>query len=722
MSLSFGVSPLFLIPCALIAALLAFWVYYNTVPRVSRPKQTLLSLLRFTSLFLVLFLLFEPILQNLIRTERPPVLAVLVDDSQSLTLHGSAESDSLIRAPLMRQAINAFSEDNIPGDIHFYRFSDRTTPFVNTSAAINDSLRFVGERTNMSQALDYVRDHLKDENLQGVLLLSDGQFNTGRNPAFQAERYPIPIHTVVVGDTTQKKDVQIRRVTTNEIAYVDDILPIQAGIISEDYAGERVTVSLYEGGNLLQSENITLQPGTTEIPVDLEHTPESPGLHRYTISVSQLPGEATTRNNTQSFVVRVLENKKRILLLAASPEPDVAAIQQLLSLDANLQVDPYVQKSRSEFYNTSSLDSLSSYDAVILLGYPGNAANPQIARQVAGAISDGLPAMFILSRQTNLQLYKDIFGSIMPATPRTVRTNLVESAITPTLEGFQHPIFQIPDLNESYWALLPPLIFNDNRWISSPDARVLATHKVRGIQLDDPLLAIQNRNKHRTAALLGAGTWRWKNLPEDLEDAGPIWPTLFTNTLQWITTREDDRPVRVTPLEDLFSGESSILFSGQVYDESLNPVDGASLEVTVIASDGIEYPYTMKPIGNGNYILDAGALPEGTYTYRSVATRNGIDLGTDEGTFAVGSLTLEFNETQANGVLMRSIAQRSGGVFFNIESISDLSSHLQQSETFRSVFFEERIETELWQRYLFLVVIIILLSIEWFIRKRSGMV
>lgn len=722
MSLSFGVSPLFLIPCLIVAAILAYWVYHNTVPSVSRPKQALLRFLRFGSLFLVLFLLFEPILQNLISTERPPVLAVLVDESQSLTLHGSDEIDSLAAAPLMNQAIDAFSDQTIPGDIHYFTFSDFTTPIRNTSGPVSDSLNFAGERTNMSQALDYVRDHLKDENLQGVLLLSDGQYNTGRNPVFQAERYPIPIHTVVVGDTTQKRDLQIRRVTTNEIAYVEEVLPIQVGIISEDYEGERVTVSLYESGALLQSETITLLPGTAEIPVNLEHTPQAPGLRRYSVRVTQLPGEATTRNNSQSFVVRVLENKKRLLLLAATPEPDVAAFQQLLALDKNIQVDAYIQKSLSGFYNTDPLDSLDAYDAAILLGYPGTAASQEVARNIARAIDNGLPALFVLGRQTNLQLYKDIFGSILPVSPRTVRTNLVESSFTPTPEGLQHPLFQIPNLDPADWSLLPPLVFNDSRWETSPDARVLATQTVRGIKLRDPILVVQNRNKHRTAALLGAGTWRWKNLPEDLEEAGPIWTSLFSNTLQWITTREDDRPVRVNPVEDLFSGASSIQFSGQVYDESLNPVDGASLEVTVIDSDGIEYPYTMKPVGNGNYILDAGILPEGTYRYRSSASKNGTELGSDEGTFAVGSLTVEFNETQADGTLMRSIAQRSGGAFFDIGSVSELSSHLQQSETFRSTFFEERIETELWQKYLFLILIIILLTAEWFIRKRSGMV
>ena len=116
MSLSFGISPLLLIPCLLAAALLAFWVYHNTVPNVSRSKQALLTFLRSSSLFIILVLLFEPVLRNLTSTERKPVLAVLVDDSQSLTMHGLAEKDSLSDAPLMEQAIDAFSGQTIPGD------------------------------------------------------------------------------------------------------------------------------------------------------------------------------------------------------------------------------------------------------------------------------------------------------------------------------------------------------------------------------------------------------------------------------------------------------------------------------------------------------------------------------------------------------------------------------------------------------------------------------
>ncbi|MFK7844569.1 MAG: hypothetical protein AB8G77_04650 [Rhodothermales bacterium] len=721
MSLSFGVSPLLLIPCLLVAAALGFWVYHRTIPVLAPAKRYTLTALRTTTLFLVLFLLFKPILENIINTEQPPLLAVLIDDSQSLQITIEEETDSLNISEVTRNTVREFTQTQIDGNVRYFRFSNDVVQ-VASSTTPADSLGFDGERTNMAHALAYLREQYKDENLQGVLLISDGQYNTGRNPVYLAERYPVPIHTIVVGDTTRRRDLQIRRVSTNDIAYVGDELPIRVGLLSEGFGGERVSVSLFENGTLLNRANVDLPAGTVETPVDLFHTPETEGFHRYTVAVSRLTGEATYRNNTESFAVRVLENKKRILLFAASPEPDVAAIQQLLDQDPNIEVSAYIQKTRGEFYNPSLPDSLNAFDAIILAGYPGRFADPAIAERVAKSIEDGLPAFFMLSRQTDLSLLRRAFVTALPVQPRVLRTNFIESTFVPTAEGLQHPILQISETPDQAWITLPPLIFNDTRWQAAPDARVLATQQVRGIALDDPLLIIRNRNQHRTAVLLGAGTWRWKNLPDDLQSVAPFWVDMFSNTLQWITTKEDDRPVRVAPIEDLFSGGASIQFDGQVYDESLNPVDGASLEVEVMQADSILYPYSMEPVGNGRYALNIGALPEGTYRYRASAQQNGTVLGTDAGSFAVGSLTLEYKETRADGQLMHQIAQRSGGWVFASDQSADISQHLASSDAFVPVIFEERVESELWQRYFFFVLILVLLTIEWFVRKRSGMV
>ena len=714
MALSFSLSPWLLVVCAVVAAALTYWTYRRTVPRVSTARLAVLRGLRFAALFIVLFLLFEPIWRQFLRDERPPVLAVLVDDSQSLGLEAESEGQPLDLAATMRQTVGTLPP--VDGQTRLFAFGSAVRAL---DAA--DSLRFDGARTNIAQALDYVRDALQDQNLRGVLLISDGQYNTGRNPLYQAERYPVPIHTVAVGDTLRRRDLQIRRVTTNDIAYVEAELPVQIGLRTEGFSGEQVIVSLFRSGQLLGSSSVRLPEGTAEVPVDLTYTPTEEGLQQLSVTVTQLPGEVTYRNNSESFAVRVLKNKQRILLLAAAPSPDLATVRQLLQQDGNTEIVSFVQKGPRAFYEGAFPATLTDFDLMVLVGFPGRGADGAALQRVARAATDGTPLLFLLTRQTDLTAVRNALADVLPVSPQRNRTGFDEASFVATPRGEQHPILEIPQRPASFGGL-PPLLYNQSRWQATPDARVLATIDMRGVQLDDPLLVIRRRAGSRAAALLGSGTWRWKNLPDDLDAYATFWPALFDNLTQWLTTPEDDRRVRVVPVQEVFGGSEAIQFTGQVYDESLNPVGDASVTMEVTAPDGARYPYTMNPVGNGRYVLDVGSLPEGTYSYEASGTRNDVTLGTDNGSFAVGALTLEFKETRANAALLRQIAQRSGGQFFTPNALGTLPGALSSDGTFTPVRFEEARETELWHLPLFFIIVVLLLTTEWVLRKRSGMV
>lgn len=716
MTLSFGLSPWLLAACALVAAGLTYWSYHRTVPAVSPLKRAVLMALRFGALFIVLALLFEPVLRRQDTDTRPPVLAVLVDDSQSLTLAGGADTSRAVPAQAVQALLDGL--DGFDADeLRLFSFSGTTRALPSA-----DSLGFAGGRTDIAQALDHVRDAMKNDNLRGVLLVSDGRYNTGRNPLYTAERYSVPISTVVLGDTTRQRDVQIRRVTTNDLAYVDVALPVQVGLRADGYGGAEVAVTLARDGQVLHVQRVRLPADAAEVPVDLTYTPTEEGLQRLQVGVTRLDGETTYRNNIEAVTVRVLQSKRRVLLVAAAPGPDVAALRQLLEADPASRISSYVQKGPGAFYEGPFPTVLDTFDVVVLAGYPGRVADPAVTRRLADAARAGKPVLFVLGRQTDLNALRQGLGEVLPVQPDLVRTDYAEAVFVPTPTGLRHPILEQVGAPAVLWRRLPPLLFNTSRWQTSPDARVLATLEVRGVALNDPLLAVRSRGNTRTAALLGAGTWRWKNVPSDLEAAAALWPGLLANTVQWIAAREDDRPVRVAPVRTHFGGDEDVQFGGQVYDESLNPVDRASIQVEVTAPDGRVYPYLMASIGNGRYTLDVGLLPEGTYRYTATARRDEAVLGTDQGAFAVGGLTLEFKETQADAALMRQIAQRSGGAFVPASAAGDLAGQLRAAGTFTPLVIEETRSTELRHLYALLAVVIVLLTVEWFLRKRSGMV
>lgn len=721
MSLSFGISPWFLALCLALAAGLTYLVYRRTTPPVGSGWRWLLGSLRFTALALLFFLLFEPLIRQLDATEQPPVLAVLVDDSESLTVTAGGDADiSAAPRPDVENALRALEGGMPNGETRYFAFH-RDLRALDSSAPL-DSLRFDGARTDIAGALERIQNELQDANLQGVALLSDGQYNTGQNPLYVAERFPVPIHTIVLGDTTRRRDVQIRRVTTNDLAYVDTELPLQIGVHAEAAGGEVVTVDLYRDGERLDAEQVTLPDGTAEVPVDLSYTPSEPGLHRLTARVTELDGEVTHQNNERPITVRVLESKRRVLLLGAAPSPTFGAVRRLLEQDENTEVAPFVPRQGGGFYQGALPDDLDNFDVMVLAGFPSEAVPTAAIERVAQAAQNDMPLLFILSTRTDLEALQEHFSDVLPVQLERIRPSYVEAALVPTERGTRHPIFEIPDLDAELWRQLPPLLYNESRWVATPDARVLATTRVRDVELDDPLLTIRQRAGQRTAALLGAGSWRWANVPEDLQAVAPAWPGLLNNTVEWVTTREDDRRVRVEPVRETFAGSESVSFTGQVYNESLNPVDDASVEIDLQAPDDTQYPYTMNAVGNGRYTIDVGSLPPGSYTYTAEATREGTTLGTDEGQFAVGALTLEFRSTRADAVLMRQLAQRSGGTFLPAAQANQLPDRLADAGSFEPVTVTSEQEHKLWHASGFLLAIIALLAAEWALRKRQGMV
>ncbi|PSQ82206.1 MAG: hypothetical protein BRD46_00080 [Bacteroidetes bacterium QS_8_68_15] len=754
MPLSFG-HPAWLLGLAAAGAGALTWgVYRRSSPPLSEGRRALLGGLRFLALVIVLFLLFEPVWRQISERETPPAVAVLLDDSQSLRITAAdsaaaADTTEALRE-VARRALDGLAGGSDALDdarVHFFGFSAgavRRLPGPSSSSAADDgpaapfdSLRFDGTRTDLSAAIEGAREQLRGENLRAIVLASDGQYNTGRNPLYAAARSPVPIHTVTLGDTARRRDVILRRARTNDLAYTDTEVPVRIGVQAEGYAGqEAVQVSLYDGSERLASERITLPGGSSAAQtVELTFTPTEAGFKRLTASVARLDGEATYRNNTRPVSLRVLDRQRQVLLLGAAPGPSFSSTRRLLDNDRAADVTARVPRGSGQFYGGALPDSLAdAFDVAVLAGFPGNAVAAQTARRVAAAIDDGLPALFLLSRQTDLQALQNHFSDALPAAPEQVRASSVPATLAPTAVGRRHPVFERLSSTAGGasspadpWTRLPPLSKNQTRWKLTPAARTLAAARVRGVDTGDPLLLTRRRSGQRSAMLLGSGTWRWANLPASLSDVASLWPSLLSGLVQWTSAAENDRPVRVEPARPTFAGGRPVRLNGQVYDSALDPVEGASVEVVLTGGPSDEeakrYSLQMRSLGGGRYALEAPALPPGRYDYRATATKGEQTLGTDRGAFTVGETTLEYRHTRADAALMRRIAQRSGGSFQTTSGNDEATRLPAQVARAGLEPLVERTphETRLWERYGFLVAALLLLGAEWVLRRRSGM-
>ncbi len=91
------------------------------------------------------------------------------------------------------------------------------------------------------------------------------------------------------------------------------------------------------------------------------------------------------------------------------------------------------------------------------------------------------------------------------------------------------------------------------------------------------------------------------------------------------------------------------------------------------------------------------------------------------GRFTVGESEVEFLNTRMDARLLREIAQKTGGAFLTPNEIGDLHKFISSLPDFKPAVVERRKEYILWSRIEPLLIVIILLSIEWFLRKRYGL-
>lgn len=715
MDLSFGYSPWLLILSAVMAAAVAFWSYRTTIPFLEVPRRSALGILRFLAFFLIIFLLFEPIFQRMLNRTVDPVVGVLVDQSESMAM-----ADSLLgtTGPGTNDLLASLEAATSGMDVRYFGFGS-------TLSAIDDldSVIFSLDRTNVSAALDEAAAQLSDQPLAALVLASDGLYNTGTNPLHLAERFPVPIHTVALGDSSARKDVRIEGVITNELTYAGLEVPVLVRVRNDGYASGPLQVTLLENGTVLATASTTLPPSGAETSVEVIFESGEAGRRDLSVVVTRYEDEATYRNNESRFDVRVLDQKKSILLLAGGPSPDVAALTRLLDKDDTATVTVRTQKSDGSWHEGDFPSDFEDIDLVVAVGFPGAATLPVDARSLADAVGTGTPLFYIHDRSSSSTRLLESIGSLLPVQLGTQRSTFIGGTIQQSPAAASHAVFDIDDRRDgSRWRRLPPLSLSESQWEAAAGATVLATSEIRGIALPDPVLAVMRRGQVKTAAMTAHGFWRWNLVPEDLEQDALRFEQLMANLIQWLYAADDDRLVRVEPTETAFAEGDPIVLRGEVYDETLRPISDAALSIQLTSPEGQVFPYEMSPRGNGRYALDIGSLPAGSYDYEASASRDEQVLGTDAGTFSIGRRTLEYRRTQADFDLLRQISARSGGGMTLAGDPEGLESLIRNSVGFQP-FTESSLEqVRLWQRYPFLILILLLLSVEWFFRKRWGMV
>jgi len=715
--LSFAVSSALLLLLGAAAIAFALWSYRSTIPPVSSAMRRLLLTLRLLVFLLLILLIGGPVLSMRWIAEEQPSVLVLVDNSLSMTLRdGANERSSIVRRVLDDEVFTALRSRDRLRAVRFDRTSiplERLTP---------DSLTFTGAVTDLAAAFRKAKEIASNDHIRAVVLVSDGNATQGPTPLYEAEALGLPVFTIGIGDTSAKKDVQVRSILTNETAYARTQIPFRITIRSAGYGGERIDVVLRRRDSIVAREAITLQPGIRDYTLVLNAVPAAGGREFYTAEIAPLAGEATTANNRSSVTVRVLRSKMRLMIIAGGPNPDVAFIRRVLDADENIDVRAFTENAAGAFLEGDPTDPKeSAVDALVLIGYPRSFSDRRVISWIRTQAEEGAGLFFILGRTVDPAALS-MLTSVLPFTLERPRTEEMQvfASIPDAKAGHELLTTGGDGASSEGWKRLAPVFRWQSGFAAKPEADVLAQVRVGSTTLTEPMIVVRNVNRRRSLAVAGYGIWRWQMLADPTTETRDLFRTFVERSVRWLTTKEDDRRVRVEPEREIFSSAEQVTMVAQVYDEAFRPVERATVRVQ-ISGQGISRELECADEGNGQYIGVAEPIPEGIYSYTATATSGKIVHGEDRGTVRVGAVAVEFLETAMNKSLLQQLAKRTGGAHYDAGDMRGFADAVVGVPGFVPRERRESKDVELWNLEWMLAALVGLVVAEWVIRKRKGM-
>lgn len=683
---------------ALIAFIYAFLLYKRDLKQVESPLYKYakpLAAFRFSLIFFILVLMLNPFLKTKKTITQKPIVALLADNSESVKNGFKIEKDTAT-------FISAFNKlsDRLSGkyDVRLYTIGE--------SLKQESLSSFTAKSTNFSDAFESINDAFYNQNLGAVVLASDGIFNQGINPVYSTENSTYKIYTIALGDTTIPKDARVENVYFNKITYLNDQFSIKADIAVTNFLGANLSVSLIDASSgqrkVLSTRNISVNSQRFNQSIDFITESTKPGIAHYIISIAPLGGEATLANNVKDIYVEVLDGRQKILLVAASPHPDVAALKSAIENNKNYKLEVI-------FIDDFSV-KLNDYSLVIAHQLPAKFNN---ADAFFSQLSSTQKSVLFISG-TALQLPS--FNKVQSAISIVANPNKFND-----VSPFYNQDFSLFTLSEFTLESLkkwPPLVtfFGDIK--SSPAASTLFYQSINGIKTDFPLISIMQEENRKSALVLGDGLWRWKMYDFLQNKNSDAFNEIINKMVQYLSVVNDKRPFKVNTAKMLFAENEPILFDAQLYNANFEMINSSDVEMIITNEQGQKFDYKFNKSENF-YTLNAGFMPSGNYSFAASTNFGGAKYSVS-GKFSVSALQLESSQIVANHELLNQLAIAKGGFMTTVNDIDKIADNLLEENKLKSLLYDSiTTENGINLKWIFALIALLLFS-EWALRKWSG--
>jgi hypothetical protein len=703
MSFIFQTSPFWIIGCLLAGVAYAAALYWrgrvqpgegdDTRTGWSRTLTWSLAALRFVAVSLLAFLLLNPLIRSVQNRTEKPIVVLAVDNSESVAAAGRAALNQTLT--FLQTARQQLAEQGFEVAVRTLKDSVAPDELM--------QLPFRQRVTDLSGMLGAIRSDYEGRNLTDVILLTDGIANQGAAPTFG--NYPFAVQTVGLGDTIPKRDVALKGVITNRIAYLNNVFPVRVEVVSNGFQGRSATVILRQGSREAGRQTVQFGQANAFAQALFQTTATQKGVQRFSVEIVPQAGEFSTANNSQDVYIEVIDGREKILLLGLAPHPDLKALRTILEKNQNYEVDVRTLTTAEG----TAIPIEKTYDLFILHQLPdvGNLGNAALQKLLA----KNTPTLFVIGAQSSTAGLNPLNPVISVLGP----PNQTDRATAYFNKNFKQLNFDATKLD--LIDKLPPLITPYGEYKLLPGSEPVLWQQIGSVKTAKPMLAINTTGTRKAAVLMGEGLWQWRLEEFALTDKQDVVDELMQKVLQLISVKEDRRKLRVYPIRNEFIAGETVSFETELYNDIYERLYDVPVKLALTDERDVTRTYTFTPTETSSR-FDISRLPDGVYRYRATAT---VNKRTEQsaGQFIVRDVQLEALNTTADHAMLRQLAQQTGGQFYNAASAGAIGPDIAKRDTPARLSSTETLSELINWRWLFFVLLG-LAGIEWAVRKYNG--
>ena len=678
------------VPACLALGIAFAWLLYRKPAHLDDQFRILLSVFRGLVVAFIALLLLSPLVKSVSYNPQKPLVLVAEDNSQSVKMFSKEDVTTTVNG--LSSLKKQLGDDYDVREFHF-----------NRDIAEGLDKDFTGKQTDVANALKQLNDRFVNQNIGAVVLATDGLYNQGTDPQYEAKNFKSPIYTIAEGDTVAKRDLLIGNVNYNKTAFLGDDFVIE--VLAEAYQakGEAMRLSVTEDGRQVASQSIDISSNDFHKVAPLKLNADKKGTGKFTISIATVQNELSTQNNFETIYVDVLDAKQKILLLYEGPHPDISVIRQSIESNKNYEVKPELLSQLAA--------SVKPGDYSLVILYQVTAAGNNILQSFLKA---KVPVWYVLGAQSGLQAFD-----------QDQKLLQVSSGQDQMQEVFAQPAtdftdFTLSDSTRKKIALFPPLLAPYGSYSTLPAGSILLKQKIGSVETSYPLLTFADEGGQRMGILTGEGLWRWRLAEYEAFGNHHALEELFAQGVQYLTANANRQRFIVYPSKRVFDEGENVLLNAELYNDALELNNTPDVRIDLKSEAGKSYSFLFTR-SNQSYQLDAGTLPTGEYSYAASA-KIGATAFNASGQLSIKPLNLEMRQSAANHVLLRTIAKQSGGQMLYANQISRLADLIRKNENIKTVVYEDKRFNEIIDVKWVFALVLLLLSVEWFIRKREGVV